>query len=215
MSQTARAQDSEDTIPWVSFSYGGGTYAMENVNTDIHNVERQAGIPFDEITSGYGFDIGVGMDVGSFFRLGLHFQRIQAESSLSDGVATLEYRYPASAIYVGMAAMRPATSRLKYGIEIGLGLTLSSGEAELSGAGLFDAKSELGGTGPYFAARGIFDIKITGMLAFSTGVGYRYAATHEMSADGIPITDNDGLPFSIDYSGFEAQAGIRFFFVRN
>lgn len=211
-STTARAQDSETTTPWLAVSYGGGSYAMSDANIDIREEESQRGYPFDEISSGMGFDVGVGMDVGNFFRLGVHFQRMQADTSVSDGTETLEYRYPASAIYMGLAAMRPAGSRMKYGLELAVGLTLSGAEKETTGAGLGDERKDLGGTGPYFASRAVFDMKLTSLLSLTTGIGYRYAATNEMSEDGVPIKDIDGKSFSIDYSGFEAQAGIRFFF---
>jgi hypothetical protein len=173
---SAHAQDEEATIPWISFNYGGGSYAMSKVNEDLQLMGQQTGLPYDEITSGLGFDIALGLDVGRIFRLGLHFQRMQAESSFTDGVATLDYRYPASAVYMGLAALRPLGDRAKYGLELAAGLTLSGGEVELSGAGLADSKSDLGGTGPFLAARALLDFQITKLLDLTTSVGYRSSA---------------------------------------
>jgi hypothetical protein len=201
------------TRPWLSASFGGGSYAMDTANTDITRTATEGGVAADEITSGLGFDVAAGLDVGSVFRMGLHFQRIYADAMLTDGTASVDYRYPAAAIYLSMAAMRPAGDRFGYGIDLGVGLTLSAAEVEVSGTGLTDRTNDLGGTGPYLAARGLFDVRLTNLLELTMSAGYRYANTNEMSADGVPIKDNDNQPFSIDYSGFEGQAGIRFYFV--
>lgn len=227
---TASAQDSETTRPWVIMNFGGGSYAMERANDEIQTTgesalfdhEQVSLLEFEEISDGLGFGLGIGVDVGDIFRMGLHFQRIRAEASsralvlttgTADQEAAMEFNFPASALYVALAAMRPLGGRMSYGLEAGAGVTLSGAEAVRSGADDAEVTIDMGGAGPFIVGRAMFDTRITNYLELAATAGYRYAVTNEMSSGGTPILDNDMQPFSIDYSGFEGQVGLRFYFV--
>lgn len=194
---------------WLGAEGGFGTYSMSDVNLDIQDFNASSGLQMDEISKGLAFGVNAGVNLGSL-GLGLAYERVTASSEISDATGSLEYNFPANAVYGLVQYRLPSPGPLKIGFGGGLGMISSAGSMNIAIQGLGAASGDISGSGILAEARVFGDYHATPMIVLSPSVGYRYTKVPSCKIEGQQVYNADGSKLSIDYSGIILRAGIKF-----
>jgi hypothetical protein len=210
VSASALVSPAAGATPWFSASGRFGTYAMEDVNREIRMIDALTYSRFDEISSGFGLGLGVGWIPSSGrSAFGIHYERLFAKSEITDYSGSLSYDFAANAYYGTLEYRPPSTGKALFGAGMGAGAVSSAGEISLAVTGVGAASGNVEGTGPLFQGYVFAELPI-GTRAFLVPLaGYRYAKISSVELDGAPIQNPDGSDYSVDYSGFVAELGLR------
>ena len=200
----------EQGVPWVAGTIGFHTYAMGDVNDDIHGINSIiAPLNMEDIKSGIGLGGAVGMTYTKF-TVGVSYERLKGSSNVSDVSGHIEYRVPANLFLVEGAYRVPTSGSIGLGLGAGVGLVSSSAEFEFAVPVITDQTLKLEGKSP------AFDVFVAGTadvykhVAVVPMIGYRYAKVTEVKSDGIVLTNSDGSKYELDYSGLMTKVAVRF-----
>ena len=204
------ASKAETTVaPWIAGSARFGTYSMEDVNEDIRNFDALVSASFDEINNGFGFGGAAGLSLGSGVDIAARYERMLASSDVSDQTGSLEYDFAANAFYGTLEYRSLSASGPSFGIGAGAGIVSSAGDVEVSLTGLGAASGDVEGSGPLLQVFGLVDFAPRSRASVVVLGGYRYAKASSVKLDGVPIENQDGSDFDVDYSGLIVGAELR------
>ena len=199
--------------PWLAAGIGGSTYAMGDVNDDIGSINALlagSGLKMDEITKGLNFGASGGVDLGNGFGVGIGYDRLTANTKISDFSGSIEYDMPAN-LYRALGRYSFAnTGKTRGFLETAIGLVTPAGEVRLIAIGIGSEIGKIEGSGVAFEAGGGGEIWAGPQIALVGGVGYRHAKVSDVKIAGSSVYTASGDAYTIDYSGLFVRAGLMF-----
>jgi hypothetical protein len=197
-------------VPWIAGSIGFHTYAMGDVNEDIHGINSLiAPLNMEDIKSGIGFGGATGMDYTKF-SFAVSYERLKGTSDVSDVGGHVEYRVPANLFLAEGTYRMPTSGSFGLGFGAGVGLVSSSAAVDITVPALADETIQLEGSSPAFTIFVTGTADVYKHVAVVPSIGYRYAKVTEVKDDGVTVTNSDGSNFQLDYSGLMTKVMVRF-----
>lgn len=197
--------------PWLTGSVGGAFYAMGDVNDDIANINAflaGSGLSMDEINKGAVFGAAIGLDLGHGFAVGLGYDRLSANSEVSDATGGLEYDLPANLVR-GFGRYTFASGGKARGfLELGLGRVATAGEFTLTQSGVGSEVFPVEGSGAAVDLCVGGELWLASQFALAGSAGYRHAKASDIEVDGDAVYNAAGDPYSADYSGMLGRIGF-------
>ena len=199
---------------WVGASGSYNTYAMDDVNADIHAFNTMfAPLSMNTIDSGIGFGLSAGTDVNRW-SFSIAYDRLPASSDMNG----MSLYHMAADTFLGRVACR-LPLQAKFGILVGVGAGIASTSSTVGDHGdpivkigrSTQAVIYEGGTrvsGSAFSYEGFVegDMPLGGKFALVPSLGYR-SAKIDAETTGTVVTT---LAQTIDFSGMAARLGLRF-----
>lgn len=204
----------------VAGNAGYALYAMNNVNSDIDNVNNfvtsLGGSSLEKITGGLNVNASVFYGLTDYLLLGMEFGGLNAYTENEAFPGELQSYY-VSGLEFGVfgKAVFPVEETFLWTLGLGLiGVTTSDAEYHLAGTGGGTLVQTYKGTAAGVKIMGGGEWFLTPYMAVGAEIGYRYAKIEEVTdRDEIARWVNgDGSNFTIDYSGPYGQGGIRVYF---
>ena len=190
---------------YLTFSFGGAAFAMEELNTVIDVLNAFAGGDVGAIDGGLNLDFGVGAMVNEILGVGLSSSVLMGVTSGKFLLQDMEHEIKV----IGMTfAFRPMV-RQKFGDHLALCLGGDLGVIGLKYSDRAESRSEVvekegSGAGPFFSGFASGEVPI-GNFFLQGNVGFR-------SAKGEIEFEDSNATIELDFSGpyFLMTAGIRF-----
>ena len=190
---------------YLTFSFGGAAFAMEELNTVIDVLNAFAGGDVGAIDGGLNLDFGVGAMVNEILGVGLSSSVLMGVTSGKFLLQDMEHEIKV----IGMTfAFRPMV-RQKLGDHLALCLGGDLGVIGLKYSDRAESRSEVvkkegSGAGPFFSGFASGQVPI-GNFFLQGNVGFR-------SAKGEIEFEDSNATIELDFSGpyFLMTAGIRF-----
>ena len=190
---------------YLTFSFGGAAFAMEELNTVIDVLNAFAGGDVGAIDGGLNLDFGVGAMVNEILGVGLSSSVLMGVTSGKFLLQDMEHEIKV----IGMTfAFRPMV-RQKFGDHLALCLGGDLGVIGLKYSDRAESRSEVvekegSGAGPFFSGFASGQVPI-GNFFLQGNVGFR-------SAKGEIEFEDSNATIELDFSGpyFLMTAGIRF-----
>lgn len=203
--------------PWISGSFGGSLYSMEDINDDVRNINALlagSGLSMEEVTKGPSLGVAFGIDLANGFGFGIGFDRLAASTDVSDASGSLEYDMPANLIRAFGRYSFSNTGQARGFIEASVGRVSTVGQVKLSVSGSGAMSADLEGSAMAFEGCVGGEFWSTPQFALTGSAGFRRAKSSDATVDNEPIYTASGENYSIDYSGMFARAGIKVAFSR-
>jgi hypothetical protein len=197
--------------PWLSGWLGGSSYAMDDVNDLIGQINAEAagtGLSMDDISKGFNYGASFGLDVGNNFSVGLGYDRLEGASDIGDASGTIELKVPANLVRVFGRYTFPSAGKANGFLEASLGRVNSSSKLELTATGLGSEHADLEGSDLAFEGGGGANVVLAPQLDLTASLGYRVAKVKEIEVNGERFTDFNGAPIGIDWSGVVFRLGL-------
>ena len=199
------------TRPWVSGWFGGSTYAMDDVNDDIGDINtvlQGSGLEMEEVNRGLTYGLAVGLDLGPCFSVGLGYDRLTGQSDVGNQFFSIEYDLPAYVLRGFGRYSFQSTGKAKGFLEASLGQVKCEGNAMTTVSVVGPPTSSIEGSDLAFEGAGGFSYWTQPQIAVVGVIGYRYANVGDVEANGSRVYNEDGDPYSIDYSGIFVRLGL-------
>jgi hypothetical protein len=197
--------------PWLAGSIGGSTFAMGDVNdlVGVVNDELAAtGLSMDDITHGYNFGLGIGVDVAHNFSVGLGYDRVDGMSEVALPNGKVELKVPANLYRAFGRYTLPLSDKASGFLEASLGRVTSDATMAFSGGGLSPELTGLKGSGMAFEGGGGVDFTFESRFGLFAMASYRSANADDIEAYGEKMYDAGGGSFSLDWSGVVVRLGL-------
>ena len=193
------------------------SYDMEDLNDEIAdiNADLEAGgstARMDEIENGIGFGGGIRYRSPGSLQFALDYERLNADSDVSDDGASFEVDVPANAVTATLTYLLASTSNLRVGFAGGLGYYFTGGTITLDDGVNPPEEGDLEGSGIGYHAGAVLDVGLSDMMTLNAFAGWRQAKTGDLELDGEPVLTEDGDDATLDWSGVMAKVGINIFF---
>jgi hypothetical protein len=190
--------------PWLSVTYGYGSYSMQDLNEFISEINNASGGNFiDEINGGQIFSVCGGFQYPSGVSFGIGIEFLVADSKYSDPGGFLEIQIPAT-VYKGLIEYQFNTSsNLVPHISGELGMLQTDGQISWAVGEEGESLKSLGGSSVFLSGVAGIDLRVSKTIAIRGQAGYRFADIAYLD-NGIYKTN-----FGLDYSGYLLRAGIK------
>jgi hypothetical protein len=190
----------EKGVLWAAGSIGFHTYAMGDVNDDIHSINAFiAPLNMEDIKSGLGLGGAVGMDYPRF-SVAVSYERLKGKSDVSDVSGNVEYRVPANLFLAEGVYRLPTNGSFGLGLGAGIGIVSATGELDITVPSIADETLKLDGSSAAFALFATGTADVYKHVAVVPSIGYRYAK----------VATKDDSSFHLDYSGLMTKVMVRF-----
>jgi hypothetical protein len=193
------------------------SYKMEDLNDEIAEINADlegmgSTERMDEIENGMGFGGGLRYRSPGSLQFALDYERLSAESDVSDGDASFEVEVPANAFLATLTYLMASTSNVRFGFAGGLGYYKTGGTLTVDDGVNPPIEGDLEGSGLGYHAGGVLDLGLSDQMAVNIFAGWRQAKTSDLELDGDPVLTEDGDDATLDWSGVTAKIGLNFFF---
>lgn len=199
---------------WVQVSLGINGLAMDDINeTDFRwHEDSPDGFNLNEINSGMALLFGVGYDSSSLLGYGMFWEHQYASSSGVDQEMEADVNLAAD-IFTGRLSLNfIRKEKWRLGVAGSMGFLVAGGDVNKTTAGASYGKSELSGDCMVFEGMAKLEIVTGGGSVVQITGGWRQAEVTSFKNDNKPVKMADGEDMSLDYSGFTARAGLKFWF---
>lgn len=197
--------------PWLSGWFGGSTYAMGDVNDDIGDINtalQGTGLEMEEINRGLTYGLALGLDLNPCVSVGLGYDKLTGQSDVGNQYFSVEYDLPAYVLRGFGRYSFQSTGKAKGFLEASLGRVVSQGNAMTTVSVVGPPTSSIEGSDFAFEGAGGASYWTSPQIAVVGMLGYRYANIGDVEANGSRIYNEDGDPYSLDYSGIFVRLGL-------
>jgi len=194
---------------------GFNAFTMEDENQSLEDFNRVFGTRIDTIHNGLGLDFGFQYGASDFFLVGAEYGVLYAHSKSDLGFgATYEINLPVQEWGGFVKFALPVEDAVLLTLGVGLySLWISHGRETLSEENFESVTSEFRGTALACKLFGGAEVFLGPHFALGADLGYRIAKIREVEDEtGIRWINPDGTNFTLDYSGFFARGGLKYYF---
>ena len=188
---------------WLTVTIGYGTYAMDDLNDVIREMNATAGGDyFDEIDGGALVNASGGIIYPSGVAIGLSVETLRADTKYADPDGSLDIDFPAVALTGIIEYQFPTRTAIKPHISGEFGKIFTDGRVTLiDGGGTESYNYE--GSAIYLAGVAGADMPISSSFSIRAQVGYRLADMTDLKYNTYNVL------LDLDYTGFFIRAGLR------
>jgi hypothetical protein len=198
--------------PWVSGSFGGSTLAMNDVNEGIQSINRtiaSSGMNLGSIHRGYDLGASLGLDLGERLAVGVGYERPLAQSMDENRQTTILVDVPGE-IVRGFA--RVTFGHLydwRFFAEASGGTVRSAARTTVETVGDPTQRTLYAGHSGMFELAGGLVTKTNSHVSLLASLGWRLAKVKDVTVAGVPVENDSGGRFTVDYSGVFARVGLQ------
>ena len=201
-----------DEPVWLMLNGVGGTYAMSALNAEIDAINAAnagSGFSFARVTGGSSFGGSAGYEAGSKWNFGVGVDRLEATTSATDAIGTVEFRLGANAWRAfAEYALRPLGHSTLF-LGGALGMIQENGKIIDAPAGFEPIVYDTYGTDPMIEGHLGGNWWVTSRFAVTAIGGYRYARVRQIRVEDEPYITATGERLSLDFSGPSVRVGIK------
>ena len=201
---------------WFKAAAGVSGMAMDDVNNANFSFYDYGGSGFDfpELNSGFSLSFHLGYDLSPDFSLGFSWDRQYARVDGTDGDVSANLNLDAN-LFMGHLYWTPLRNdRWNFGAAAGLGPIFADGKVKVTGQNNvnYGEGETSGSAGLALEAMALVDFKLKKSMVIELTAGYRSAVIKDFKYENRPVSNADGSPMELDYTGYIIKAGIKFLF---